>query len=230
MKDTLIRAGNRESSVKYRLNRMSWELRSNNRAQEYKTKLNRVKGTKTLNENIEKVLEFDRESGQNGLSFSTRYSSLITLHNLCQFAGSKPFKCFSKSDIIDFLDAAQNRHFEDTRYRARTKAVENTLSGSTMNHIKFQVKRFFQWLHGMKKGEYPVAVEWLDIKPIRGDREILRQKGYPKSLVEPVLLQKEIGTPRFTGMPPSRAGGCQCGSAAVDAGRVGQPISHRSTR
>jgi len=150
------------------------EIRPNNRARELESKIQMVKNDGTLKENIEKVLEFDKECEQNGHSIGSRHSALITLHYLCQFAGEKPFMQFTKADVINFLDAARNRRFEDKRYRARANAasVEKKLANSTMNLVKLRVKRFFQWLHGMEKGHYPENVRWIELRTICGDKEL----------------------------------------------------------
>ena len=172
MKDEKIRANNFKSSMESKLKVMEGEIRANNRVGELRTKIDRVRQTKTLRENIEKVLEFDKECEQNGHKIASRYSVLVTLHCLCQFAGTKPFKEFTKTDIIAFLEASKYRKFEDTRYRARTKNVEKQLANSTMNLVRLRVKRFFQWFHGMEKGQYPENVRWIQIKTIKGDREL----------------------------------------------------------
>ncbi len=41
-----------------------------------------------------------------------------------------------------------------------------------MNLAKLRVKRFYQWLYGMKKGHYPESVDWIKLKAIKGDRDI----------------------------------------------------------
>ena len=92
MKDTSIRPNQYKSSMKAKLKKMTGELRTNNVDNELERKIQRVKKTRTLSENVEKVLEFDRECEQNGHKTGTRYSALITLHYLCQFAGKKPFR------------------------------------------------------------------------------------------------------------------------------------------
>ncbi len=174
MKDTLIRPRHYDSTIKVKLKKMMDEMRPNNRAKDLETKLQRVTNTKTLKENIAKVLEFDRECEQNGHKVASRYSALVTLHCLCQFASKKPFSQVTKADIIDFLSASKNRKFEDKRYRARAnpKNVERQLANSTMNLIKLRVKRFFQWLYGMEKGKYPENVRWIELKTVRGDHEL----------------------------------------------------------
>lgn len=149
-------------------------IRPNNKAREYEAKLQRIKNTSTLKENIEKVLEFNAECEQNGRSIGSRYSVLITLHCLCQFAGKKHFKEFTKADIINFLDAMRNRRFEDKRYRAKADpdSVEKQLANSTMNLIRLRVKQFFQWLFDCEKSQYPESVRWIEIKTIRGEKEL----------------------------------------------------------
>lgn len=165
------------------------KIRPNNKAKDYKVKLQRIKKTKTLKENIEKVLEFDAESEQNGRSVTSRYSVLITLHCLCQFAGQKSFKKFSKTDIIEFLDAAKNRRFEDRRYQARADpdSVEKQLANSTMNLLRLRVKQFFQWLFDCEKSQYPESVRWIEIKTIRGEKELT-----PEDLPTPEEVKRMI--------------------------------------
>jgi len=57
--------------------------------------------------------------------------------------------------------------FEDTRKRAIANPgnVEKQLSQSTMNLNRLRIKRFYQWLHGTGKGEYPDNVKWIVLKP-----------------------------------------------------------------
>jgi len=119
MKDEKIRANNIESTIKSKLKVMEGNIQAHNDWPELRSKIDRVKQTRTLKENTEKVLEFDKECEQNGYKMSSRYSVLVTLHYLCQFAGKKPFKQFTKADVIAFLEAAKHRRFQDTRYRAR---------------------------------------------------------------------------------------------------------------
>ena len=155
-----------------KLNRLAEEISAYNRANDHRSKLEKIMKTKTLTENIQKVLEFDKECEHNGHKLSTRYCTLITIHNLCQFAGKKPFNLFTRTDIVNFLDTAKHRKFEDTRYRAKAKNVERELADSSMNHVKYQVKRFFQWLDGMRDKEYPENVSWIDLRLSDGYEEL----------------------------------------------------------
>jgi len=172
IKDKNIRPNNYESAMESKLRVMEGEIRANNRTEDLKSKIRRVKQTETLTQNIQKVLEFDRECEQNGHKIGSRYSALTTLHCLCQFAGKKPFKKFSKANIIAFLDASKHRRFEDRRYRVRTNNTEKQLANCTMSLVKLRVKRFFQWLYSMEKGRYPECVRWIKLKTIKGDREL----------------------------------------------------------
>jgi len=115
MKDMKLRRNNLETSMQAKLNRLAEEVSVYNRANDHKSKLEKIMKTRTLPDNIQKVLEFDKECEHNGQKLSTRYSTLITIHNLCQFAGKKPFKQFTRTDIVNFLDMAKHRKFEDTR-------------------------------------------------------------------------------------------------------------------
>lgn len=151
---------------------MEGQIQASRRPEELESKIGRIKGTRTLADNIQKVLEFDRECEQNGHKIGSRYSALMTLHCLCQFAGKKPFKEFAKADVIGFLDAAKHRKFEDTRYRAKKRNVEKQLANGTMNLVKLRVKRFFQWLYDCERGRYPDCVRWMQLKTIGGDKEL----------------------------------------------------------
>ena len=173
-KDTRIRPGNVDSSMETTIKKMKNEMSASTTANDYEAKLQRVKNTKTLKENIEKLLEFTAECEQNGHKKSSRYSQLVYLHCLCQFAGPKPFKAFTKADIIEFLNAARYRRFEDRRRSAKANPanVEKELAISTMNLVKFHVKRFFQWLFECEKGQYPENVRWIKLQTIKGEREL----------------------------------------------------------
>jgi integrase len=172
MKDEKIRPHHIESTMESKLKVMEGDIQAHNDGADLRSKIDRVKQTKTLRENIGKVLEFDKECEQNGHKLSSRYSVLVTLHCLCQFARNKPFEQFTKADVIAFLEAAKHRRFQDTRSRARTGNVERQLANSTMNLVRLRVKRFFQRLHNMENGQYPRCVRWLKLRTIRGDKEL----------------------------------------------------------
>jgi len=104
-----------------KLNRLAEEISANNRANDHRSKLEKIMKTKTITENIQKVLEFDKECEHNGQKLSTRYCTLITLHNLCQFAEEKPFKLFTRADIVNFLDMAKHRKFTMNTKSLRVK-------------------------------------------------------------------------------------------------------------
>ncbi len=151
------------------------------------SKIKRIRKTRTLNENIQKVLEFDKECEHNSYKIGSRYSQLTTLHPLCQFAKNKPFKMFIKADIIAFLEASRNRKFEDGRHRVMTKNVNKPLANCTMNLVRLRVKRFFQWFYNMEKGHYPECVRWILLKTIKGDRQLT-----PEDLPTPVEVKRMI--------------------------------------
>jgi len=173
-KDVCCHPENGEHSLRPEVRTIENDIRANKRARDLNVKLRRIKGTKTLDENVQSILEFDKECEQNGHKIAYRYSRLVVLHNLCQFAGKKPFTKFSKTDVIQFLDAARNRRFQDARHRARLRPdhVEKKLSNSSMNLTKLHVKRFFHWISGNERGVYPQSVKWIELATVKGDREI----------------------------------------------------------
>lgn len=154
------------------------QISSSNIDGELERKLERIKNAETLKDNIAKILEFDAECAQNGHRAASRSSALTALHHLCRFAERKPFKKFTKADVISFLDAMKNRKFTDRRYRVSTNPdkPDKQLANSSMNLIKFRVKRFFQWLWGCEKGKYPENVRWIEIKTIKGDHELIPEE------------------------------------------------------
>lgn len=189
IKDTHTHSGHFDNNREVKLKKVMSEMRPDNKAKDLEKKLQRIKNTKTLKENIEKVLEFDKECEQNSHRVTSRCSVLATLHYLCQFAGKKPFKQFTKADIINFLDASKNRRFEDARYRAKANPVnlERQLANSSMNLIRLRVKRFFQWFNDMEKGQYPENVRWIVLKTIRSDHELT-----PEELPTPEEVKRMI--------------------------------------
>jgi len=214
MKNTYVRPNQSKSVIKSKIEKTGNELTTGNVARDHRSKIQRVKKTKTLGENIEKVLEFDRESDQNGHKISSRYSALVSLHYLCQFAGRRPFKQLTKADLMTFLDDVRNRKFEDTRYRAATGNVETKLANSTMNLIRLRIKRFYQWLYDMKQRQYPEMVDWIVLRTIQGEREI-----NPEDLPTPDEIKAMI---ECTENPRDRAlisllaeSGIRCGEAST---------------
>ncbi len=189
MMDTQIRSSHVDGCMKSRVKNMKAQISSNNKVNDHETKLQWVKNTRTLKENIAKVVEFDAECEQNGHRVASRYSALTILHRLCQFAGDKQFKEFTKTDIVSFLDAVKNRKFEDRRHRAKANPdnVEKQMANSSMNLMKLRVKQFFQWLYSMEKDQYPENVRWIKIKSIGPEREIS-----PEELPKPEEVKRMI--------------------------------------
>jgi len=60
-KDDKIRPNNYESTMASKLKIMEGEIKANNRDEELRSKIKRIRTTRTLNENIRKVMEFDKE-------------------------------------------------------------------------------------------------------------------------------------------------------------------------
>jgi len=175
VKDTRMHSRQSDNNTESTLKKTEDEIRPDDKpARAHEAKLQRLRKIETLPENIKKVIEFDKECEQNGHKIASRCSTLGILYHLCQFASQKSFRKFTKADIIEFLDASKYRRFEDTRYRAKANPdnVEKELANSSMNLTRHRVKRFFQWLYSMEKGQYPENVRWMEIKVIQGDREL----------------------------------------------------------
>jgi len=159
-----------------------YEMQASNKTNTLQKKIQRLRNTDTIKGNIEKVLEFDRECEHNGRKVTSRYSIMIALHYLCQYAGKKAFKKFTKTDIMACLEACQYRKFEDTRYstKANPKNVKKQISEGSINLIKLFIRQFFQWLYDMPRGQYPECVRWINVRQIKGSSE-LRSEDLPTS-------------------------------------------------
>jgi len=171
-----------ERGMDSKVNAPKYKMQASNRTNTLQSKIQRLRNTNTTKENIEKVLEFDRECEHNGHKIASRYSIVIALHYLCQYTGKKPFKKFTKTDIMDFLEACRYRKFEDTRYRTKSnpKNVEKRISEGSINLIKLRIRQFFQWLYDMPRGQYPDCVRWINVRTIKGTSE-LRSEDLPTS-------------------------------------------------
>ncbi len=165
---------------------MTWfVMRAKRVENDIKAKKLKVSDCKTLKENKEAVFSFDREESLNGRKVGTRYSQLVTLHYLCQFAKAKPFKKITKNDVVAFLEQVRTRGFQDERYRARFKRnVEKEIANSTLNLHKHVVRKFLSFVHGADKHSYPECVAWINVRTICG-------KG---KMAEDMLTPKEIET------------------------------------
>lgn len=171
-----------ERSMDSKEHRPKYEMQACNRTNTFQSKIQKLRNTDTIKENIEKVLEFDRECEHNGHKIASRYSIVVVLHYLCQFARKKPFKEFTKTDIMTFLEACQYRKFKDTRHstKANPENGEKQISEGSINLIKLRIKQFFQWLYDMPKGQYPDCVRWINLRTIKGTNE-LRSEDLPTS-------------------------------------------------
>lgn len=110
-------------------------------AKRKKTIENILNNSSLLEEQKEKLKEFDKFNQANGLSPATRSNNLIHLKSFCNVV-SKPFKKVKKKEIRDFL-------------AKRSKEIEE----GSLNQAKITLKKFYKWLNGKEK--YPPKVNWI---------------------------------------------------------------------
>jgi len=101
--------------------------------------------------NRDAVRRFDEENKASGLVISSRLNYLRALSLLASHV-NKPFKEMKKEDIVSWVSGLE-------------------LAPSTINLYKALSKRFFQWLYGCEKREYPDVVKWITTK--RGKRNTI---------------------------------------------------------
>jgi len=120
---------------------------------------------------------FDRENKVNGLALTTRANYLMGIKDFAIKVG-KPFKDVEKPDVMDYFDMLE-------------------VSPSTMQVYKVYIKRFFQWLHGCDRREYPDCVKWVKSTPnhiqklpqhIPTPEEVKAMVGSADNLRDPALV------------------------------------------
>ena len=93
---------------------------------------------------------FLREMRVNGSAEWTVENYRRTLMKFARFC-RKPFKETTKEDVLRFIEKVQKEAAE-----------------TTVNLRKIHLKRFYRWLYGMERGDYPPQVKSLKAKPTRG--------------------------------------------------------------
>jgi len=164
-----------------------FDIRTDRTENNLKMKLKRIRECSTLKQNKDLVIAYDSEGSLNGKKISTRYSELVTLHYLCQFAERKVLRDLTKEDLMKFLACVSKRRFQDEGYRARCKAsVAKEVASSTLNLHKHILKKFMCYVHGSDPRSPPECVEWIKVKPIGG-----KEKS-PEEMLTPEEIQAMI--------------------------------------
>jgi len=107
-------------------------------------KNNLEKNDDILEENKEKLLEFDRELELNDYSKARRYKYLSQLPKIASNLDI-PFEEAEREDIEELIIWLKRR---------------DDITSTTKNDYKKLLRRFYKWLNG---GEYPECVSWLEV-------------------------------------------------------------------
>jgi len=95
-------------------------------------------------ENIKTLMDFDQLNTANNCSESTRYNQTQMLIRFISKV-KKNFKDVTRDDV--------------EKYLASRKDVKDC----TVDNDKIILKKFYRWLYGMKKKEYPECVDWITL-------------------------------------------------------------------
>jgi len=130
----------------------NWDInRDNEILKKYLEKLLNWPGL--LEEQKQKIIGYDKSNAINGVKVTSRASILFTMKDFALFV-KKPFEQVAKKDIEDYFYDLLNRKSRRNR----------TFASSTIKDRKIVIRRFFQWMHGLPKGQYPDIVSWLQTK------------------------------------------------------------------
>ena len=98
------------------------------------------------NFNSNKIIEFHKELVVNGMSEATQTKYLERLGLFLRWT-NKDFDKLTKQDLIDLIEMNLNSNVN--------------YSKSTKSSYRIIIRRFFQWLKGCERGEYPIEVSWM---------------------------------------------------------------------
>ena len=158
---------------------------------EYQRNIDRIRAMDIPKQNKDWALELDNELRQEGKKVASRNSVLHSLRFLLMHAGQKSLKDLQKSDFLEFFDRLERKEFSSEKIRKFSRRP--TLSTSSMNGHKFQIKRFMAYIYGLDKangyepGECPPCVKWIKVKEIKGATELS-----PSDLLTPDEVKKMI--------------------------------------
>ena len=96
--------------------------------------------------NSKKILEFHKEIKINGMSEATQMKYLDRLTTISKWV-NKDFDKLTREDLINLIEENLTKRKD--------------YSESTKRTFRIIIKRFFQWIKGNSKGEYPIEVSWI---------------------------------------------------------------------
>lgn len=110
-------------------------------------------------DNKQTMLSIHKMLRDNEHSASSHSSYLLLGKLLCKFLGRKNIKDATRGDIGDFLEKVRKRNFKEQQ-KSRNKIAE--VSRSSMCYYKLILKSIYRMVFGMKRGEYPECVSYLN--------------------------------------------------------------------
>lgn len=96
--------------------------------------------------NSKKIIDFHKELKINGISEATQLKYIDRLMTISTWV-NKDFDKLTREDLINLIDEHLTKR--------------NDYTESTRRTFRIIIKRFFQWLKGHSKGEYPTEVSWI---------------------------------------------------------------------
>jgi site-specific recombinase XerD/predicted Zn-ribbon and HTH transcriptional regulator len=119
-------------------------------------------------ENIKLILAMDSELEAKGRSATTRKHFIRTLLSIAKIAG--------KARLFVNKDGSEPAYMKEV-IMAYIKALRDQGKAETTQMLCATIiKRGFRWIYGLKRGNYPAFVDWIEIKDVAkdfSDREVL---------------------------------------------------------
>jgi len=107
-----------------------------------------------MNSNTETIQNYLREQRVNGIKETTLKNDIAILPKLAEFLGAKPFAEASKDDMVRFIEE-----------------IMRNLEASTLHTYKVRIKKFYNRLFNLQRGQYPPSVVWIrTTNPYKGTK------------------------------------------------------------
>lgn len=107
-----------------------------------------------MNSNMETIQKYLSMQRVNGIKESTLHNDKMILPRLAEFLGSTPFEEASKDDLMRFIETLLTR-----------------MKASTLHTYKVRIKKFYNRLFNLQRGQYPQSVAWIrTTNPYKGTK------------------------------------------------------------
>jgi site-specific recombinase XerD/ribosomal protein L40E len=145
---------------------MKAEIDIHNYDKRLKSILEKIMNSKELDEtNKLDIIKFEKQCQAEGISSGRIVKYMYTLRNLALLL-KKPFREATKDDIINVVGKIESRR---------------DYTDWTKHDYKVTLKKFYRWLRGFEKPDYPEEVKWIKTTKKKGE-----------ILPEEILTQEEI--------------------------------------